>query len=100
MNGYTLMVSNIGALSSGSIRSHLPSASSKLARHNLLSKFDYLHVSGGGYIGSWLTAGSTEPDGLSGVKKFSALRLRQKSTLTQRRSTFAVQQLFLPSLGY
>src|SRR6266436_6866874 len=40
-----------------------------LARHNLLSKFDYLStVSGGGYIGSWLTAWiHRQPDGLVGV---------------------------------
>lgn len=40
-----------------------------LARHNLLSKFDYLStVSGGGYIGSWLTAWiHRQPDGLNGV---------------------------------
>jgi hypothetical protein len=40
-----------------------------LARHNLLSKFDYLStVSGGGYIGSWLTAWiHRQHDGLTGV---------------------------------
>jgi hypothetical protein len=40
-----------------------------LARHNLLNKFDYLStVSGGGYIGSWLTAWiHRQPDGLTGV---------------------------------
>ncbi|MBA2303817.1 MAG: patatin-like phospholipase family protein [Acidobacteria bacterium] len=40
-----------------------------LARHNLLKDFDYLStVSGGGYIGSWLTAWiQREAGGLSGV---------------------------------
>jgi hypothetical protein len=40
-----------------------------LARHNLLEKFDYLStVSGGGYIGSWLTAWiHRHPKGLGGV---------------------------------
>ena len=40
-----------------------------LARHNLLEKFDYLStVSGGGYIGSWLTAWlHRHPRGLEGV---------------------------------
>jgi hypothetical protein len=40
-----------------------------LARHNLLKRFDYLStVSGGGYIGSWLTAWiHRHPNGLSGV---------------------------------
>jgi hypothetical protein len=40
-----------------------------LARHNLLNKFDYLStVSGGGYIGSWLTAWiHRQPKGLGGV---------------------------------
>lgn len=42
-----------------------------LARHKLLEKFDYLStVSGGGYIGSWLTAWlHRHPDGLKGVSK-------------------------------
>jgi len=40
-----------------------------LARHNLLDKFDYLStVSGGGYIGGWLTAWMhRDPRGLNGV---------------------------------
>jgi hypothetical protein len=40
-----------------------------LARRNLLKEFDYLStVSGGGYIGSWLTAWiHRHPDGLQGV---------------------------------
>ena len=40
-----------------------------LARHNLLNKFHYLStVSGGGYIGSWLSAWiHRHPTGLSGV---------------------------------
>jgi len=40
-----------------------------LARYNLLEKFDYLStVSGGGYIGSWLTAWlHRHPRGLAGV---------------------------------
>ncbi len=42
-----------------------------LARHGLLDKFDYLStVSGGGYIGGWLTAWiHRHPDGLGGVIK-------------------------------
>lgn len=40
-----------------------------LARHNLLNQFTYLStVSGGGYIGSWLSAWThRHPDGLAGV---------------------------------
>lgn len=40
-----------------------------LARRNLLNQFDYLStVSGGGYIGSWLTAWiRRDPQGLNGV---------------------------------
>jgi len=40
-----------------------------LARHHLLQQFDYLStVSGGGYIGSWLTAWiRRHPEGLEGV---------------------------------
>jgi hypothetical protein len=42
-----------------------------LARRNLLRKFDYLStVSGGGYIGSWLTAWlHRHPDGMDGVTR-------------------------------
>jgi hypothetical protein len=42
-----------------------------LARHSLLDKFDYLStVSGGGYIGSWLTSWiHREPGGLENVVK-------------------------------
>jgi hypothetical protein len=42
-----------------------------LARHGLLDKFDYLStVSGGGYIGGWLTAWiHRHPEGLEGVIK-------------------------------
>ncbi|HYO91115.1 MAG TPA: patatin-like phospholipase family protein, partial [Pyrinomonadaceae bacterium] len=42
-----------------------------LARHGLLGKFDYLStVSGGGYIGSWLTAWiHRHPEGLAGVTR-------------------------------
>ena len=42
-----------------------------LARHNLLQHFKYLStVSGGGYIGSWLTAWiHRHPEGLAGVTK-------------------------------
>lgn len=42
-----------------------------LARHNLLQKFHYLStVSGGGYVGSWLTAWiHRHPAGLSGVTR-------------------------------
>ncbi len=39
-----------------------------LAKHGLLDKFDYLStVSGGGYIGSWLSAWVTRADGLDKV---------------------------------
>ncbi len=39
-----------------------------LARHGLLDKFDYLStVSGGGFIGSWLTAWSRRAGGLSNI---------------------------------
>ena len=42
-----------------------------LARHNLLKQFKYLStVSGGGYIGSWLTAWiHRHPEGLAGVTR-------------------------------
>ncbi|MGB7922311.1 MAG: patatin-like phospholipase family protein [Pyrinomonadaceae bacterium] len=42
-----------------------------LARHGLLGQFDYLStVSGGGYIGSWLTAWiHRHPEGLAGVTR-------------------------------
>jgi hypothetical protein len=42
-----------------------------LAKHNLLGQFDYLStVSGGGYIGGWLTAWiHRHPEGLKGVVK-------------------------------
>ncbi|HEX6184187.1 MAG TPA: patatin-like phospholipase family protein [Pyrinomonadaceae bacterium] len=42
-----------------------------LARHDLLKKFDYLStVSGGGYVGSWLTAWlHRHPEGLVGVSR-------------------------------
>lgn len=42
-----------------------------LARHGLLEKFDYLStVSGGGYIGSWLTGWiHRHPEGLAGVSR-------------------------------
>ena len=42
-----------------------------LARHDLLKRFDYLStVSGGGYVGAWLTAWlSRHPDGLEGVTR-------------------------------
>jgi hypothetical protein len=42
-----------------------------LARYGLLKKFDYLStVSGGGYLGSWLSAWiDRHPDGLDGVAK-------------------------------
>lgn len=42
-----------------------------LARCGLLSKFDYLStVSGGGYVGSWLSAWITRhPDGVAGVER-------------------------------
>jgi hypothetical protein len=42
-----------------------------LARHDLLKEFDYLStVSGGGYIGSWLTAWlHRHPEGLAGVTR-------------------------------
>ncbi len=42
-----------------------------LARHDLLKEFDYLStVSGGGYIGSWLTAWlHRHPEGLEGVTR-------------------------------
>ncbi len=42
-----------------------------LARHNLLKEFDYLStVSGGGYIGGWLTAWlHRHPEGLEGVTR-------------------------------
>jgi hypothetical protein len=42
-----------------------------LARHGLLQKFDYLStVSGGGYIGSWLTGWiHRHPEGLAGVSR-------------------------------
>jgi hypothetical protein len=46
------------------------------ARHRLLEKFDYLStVSGGGYIGSWLTAWiHRHPEGLEGVTRDLANR--------------------------
>ena len=42
-----------------------------LARHDLLKRFDYLStVSGGGYVGSWLTAWlHRHPEGLVGVSR-------------------------------
>jgi hypothetical protein len=42
-----------------------------MARHNLLGQFDYLStVSGGGYMGSWLTAWiHRHPEGLAGVTR-------------------------------
>ncbi|HVF43353.1 MAG TPA: patatin-like phospholipase family protein, partial [Pyrinomonadaceae bacterium] len=42
-----------------------------LARHDLLKRFDYLStVSGGGYVGAWLTAWlSRHPEGLEGVTR-------------------------------
>lgn len=52
-----------------------------LARHNLLDKFDYLStVSGGGYIGSWLTAWiHRHPRGLRGVTAELARRTASQS---------------------
>src|ERR1051325_427837 len=39
-----------------------------LAEHGLLSQFDYLStVSGGGYIGSWLSAWTTRLEGIDAV---------------------------------
>ena len=58
-------------LSGGGIRSGTFSLGilQGLARHNLLDEFNYLStVSGGGYIGSWLTAWiHRHPQGLAGV---------------------------------
>jgi hypothetical protein len=58
-------------LSGGGIRSATFSLGvlQGLARHSLLKTFDYLStVSGGGYIGSWLTAWiHRHPDGVAGV---------------------------------
>src|SRR4030095_4012319 len=47
-----------------------------LARHNLLKEFHYLStVSGGGYIGSWRTAGThRHSEGLDGVRRDLANR--------------------------
>ncbi|MEP6957833.1 MAG: patatin-like phospholipase family protein [Nitrospirota bacterium] len=52
-----------------------------LARRNLLNQFDYLStVSGGGYIGSWLTAWiRRDPQGLNGV---CAQLVQQNNTST------------------
>src|SRR5687768_13598735 len=52
-----------------------------LAQHDLLDQFDYLStVSGGGYIGSWLTAWiHRHPAGLTGVE--AELRAAQASRL-------------------
>lgn len=49
-----------------------------LARHGVLNKFDYLStVSGGGYIGSWLTAWAhREPNGITTVQNLLSHRLR------------------------
>lgn len=61
------------SLSGGGIRSGTFALGliQRLARFGLLDKFDYLStVSGGGYIGSWLTAWQhRHPKGLSGVMK-------------------------------
>jgi hypothetical protein len=60
-------------LSGGGIRSGTLSLGliQGFARHNLLKEFDYLStVSGGGYIGSWLTAWiHRHPQGLEGVTR-------------------------------
>ena len=51
-----------------------------LARHGLLEKFDYLStVSGGGYIGSWLTGWiHRHPEGLAGVSRDLSYGAAQK----------------------
>lgn len=51
-----------------------------LARHGLLDKFDYLStVSGGGYIGSWLTAwAKREPNGISTVQNLLSRKAKEK----------------------
>jgi hypothetical protein len=51
-----------------------------LARHGLLQKFDYLStVSGGGYIGGWLTAWiHRHPEGLAGVSRELAHGVAEK----------------------
>src|SRR5262252_8051558 len=51
-----------------------------LARAGLLQKFDYLStVSGGGYIGSWLSSWAhRDPEGLPGVAKALAAQPQQK----------------------
>jgi hypothetical protein len=62
-----------------------------LARHNLLDKFDYLStVSGGGYIGSWLSSWiHREPDGIQTVMK----KLSQKPPSALQPETQPVQHL-------
>ena len=62
-----------------------------LARHGMLDKFDYLStVSGGGYIGSWLSAwAAREPNGIVTVQNLLSHRLRQRveaSEVTHLRS--------------
>src|SRR5947208_5340091 len=57
-------------ISGGGIRSatFALGAIQSLAEHGLLERFDYLStVSGGGYIGSWLTAWINRVNGLSEV---------------------------------
>src|SRR5882762_242364 len=70
-------------LSGGGIRSAIFSLGilQGLARHGLLREFDYLStVSGGGYVGGWLTAWiRNHPQGVAGVVK--ALQNRPDLTL-------------------
>src|SRR3954464_13443644 len=57
-------------ISGGGIRSatFALGAIQSLAEHGLLSQFDYLStVSGGGYVGSWLSAWATRLNGIEQV---------------------------------
>ena len=74
-----------------------------LARLGLLNRFDYLStVSGGGYIGSWLTAWiHRHPRGLDGVIDDSASPLRNGclGPATSGPMAAKLQQLFEPTYG-
>ncbi|GIW54783.1 MAG: hypothetical protein KatS3mg082_1187 [Nitrospiraceae bacterium] len=74
-----------------------------LARVNLLDKFDYLStVSGGGYIGSWLTAWiKHHPRGLAGVTQELSVLARAPLEPEPDPGELdpTVQQLFEPAAG-